>query len=85
MGTVRSQPELVIKHLVKGCSQPCEHRWQQSQCPPRVQPSLPSCEQWQLQGEDLCLEMSSFRALSEPWFSGWGKRFLLDSFFITRL
>jgi len=29
MGTVESWPEPVIKHLVKGCSQPWEHSWKE--------------------------------------------------------
>lgn len=76
MGTVRSQPGPVTEHLVQGRSQPCEHRWQQSQGPPTVQPSITSYEHWQPQGKGLCLEMSSFGVLGEPWSSEWGKRFL---------
>jgi len=32
MGIIRSWPEPVMEHLVKGCSQPGEHRWKQFTC-----------------------------------------------------
>lgn len=32
MGSVRSGPEPVIEHLVKGHSQPGKHRWKQFTC-----------------------------------------------------
>lgn len=40
MGAIRSQPEAVIVHLVKGCSQPYEHRWKQYVCGYTQSPSL---------------------------------------------
>ena len=35
MGIFKSQPEPVIEHLVKGHSQPWEHRWKQFTCATR--------------------------------------------------
>jgi len=32
MGTAQSRPEPVIQHLVRGHSQPWEHRWKKFTC-----------------------------------------------------
>ena len=52
MEIIRSQPESVIEHLVKGHSQSWEHRWDQFTCVTRqggpwAHPSLTSFKGWQ--------------------------------------
>jgi len=69
MGTVKSWPEAVIEHLVKGRSQPWEHRWKQFTCValwggPWIYLSLTLFRGWSLQGKDLCLEIASFGVFS---------------------
>jgi len=71
MGTIRSGPEPVIEHLVKGHSQSREHRWKQftsgtGGSGTRFHLSLTSFRGWQLQGKHLCLETASFGMFSKP-------------------
>ena len=83
MGTVRSGPEPVIEHLVKGCSQPWEHRWKQLICVTGragfwVHCSLTSLKGWQPQGKCFYLGIASLMVFSEPWSLERGKWFLYD-------
>jgi len=66
IGTVRSGPEPVTEHLMKGCSQTREHRWKQITCVTgRVHPSLTSFKGWQLQGKHLYSEIIFFGVFSK--------------------
>mgnify|MGYP001852612538 CR=1 FL=1 len=71
-GTVRSWPEPVIEHLVKGCSQPWQHRWKQST----------PFKGWQPGGKLFCLEITLFGVFRELWSLAKGKWFF---FFVTVL
>jgi len=71
MGTVRSQHEQVIEHLVKGHSQQWEHRLKQFTCVTRreghwLHPSLTSFKGLQLQGKLLCSKVAFFGVFGEP-------------------
>ena len=72
MGIVRSWPEPVIEHLVKGCSQPWQHRWKQST----------PFKGWQPGGKLFCLEITLFGVFRELWSLAKGKWFF---FFVTVL
>ena len=70
MGTGMSWPEPVIEQLVKGHSQPWEHRWKKFTCVTRMggawlHCSLTSFNGWQLEGKDLSLETASFGVFGE--------------------
>jgi len=60
MGIAKLQPEPMIEHLVKGRSQPWEHRWKQLAyvTGTRFRPSLTSFKDWLPPGRDLYLEIS---------------------------
>lgn len=73
MGTVRSRPGPVIEHLVKGQSQPWEHRCEEF----TLVTSQTSFTGWQPRGKVLYMEIASFRVFSsEPLSSEQGKLFL---------
>lgn len=73
MGTVRSWPEPVTEHLVKGQSQPWEHRCEEF----TLVTSQTSFTGWQPRGKVLYMEIASFRVFSsEPLSSEQGKLFL---------
>jgi len=62
MGSLRSWPEPVTEHLVRGQSQSWEHRWKlfthaTGRGEPYVHPSLTIFKGWQLQEKNLYLEI----------------------------
>jgi len=71
MGVAKPRPEVVIEHLVKGCSQPWEHRWKQfnlvtGRGGPCLHPLLTSFKGWQPQGKGASVEIPPFGVFSEP-------------------
>lgn len=90
MGTVRSWPEPVTEHLVKGQSQPWEQRSKQFTCVTRrsgpwVYPSLTSFKGRQLQRKHFYLEIASYGVFSKPGSSERGKQFPLYYWIVTVL
>lgn len=85
MGTVRSWPEPVIKHLGKGCSQPREHRWNQFTCAVGswLYPSLTSFKGWKTHGKNGYLETASLGVFGLPQSSEKSKKFLLYYCIVT--
>ena len=75
VGTLRTWPEPVIEQLVKGCSQPQEHRCTQlsgatRKGGPRVHLSLTSFKGWQPEQKHFYMEIASlgsFQKSPDPW------------------
>lgn len=82
MGTIRSRLKPVIEHLVKGHSQPWEHRCEQFTCltgkgAPRVQPSLTHLRAGSQRRRIFTWRLPSLGVSSKPCSSKRSKLFLL--------